>query len=272
MPEEEKKKTKTELGKEKRLAERADRKAASDARKAKTAEKQAAVDDVIKYGTQRQIETSARMDRREFNSGLYLRGNDPMAGRRKPIQQVGTKGGGIDFTSTQINASGGGSGGSHAFKMRFYLDDNDNPVVSLDQRATNVYIRGTNNYYAPDASLQDGANPTGKPSNINLEIGLDSNQLNYIYLVATYNAANSTQPDTFEIVNSDEKEELAEIAIDDSGETDVEYQSKSRVLIGTIELDSGNKLYGSGLTQNVTTTLSAELFVVSSAVVYLITP
>lgn len=272
MPKEEEK-TKTQLGKEKRLAEKAARKAASDARRAKTAKIQAAVDDRVNNGTQRQRATAKGMDKREREAGLNLRGNDPMAGRRTPAQQVGTQGNGINFTSTQMNAfGGGGSGGSHAFKMSFFLDDNDNPVVSFDQRDTDVYIRGTNDYYAPDASLQDGVNPTGKPSNIDGEIALTSGATNYIYLEASYDDSASTEPDDFEIVVYTAEETLV-VSETDGGVTPNElYQSVGAVLIGTIELDSSGDLTGSGVTQQTNTRLFAELFYISSITAYLMVP
>lgn len=116
MPKEEEK-TKTQLGKEKRLAEKAARKAASDARRAKTAKIQAAVDDRVNNGTQRQRAAAKGMDKREREAGLNLRGNDPMAGRRTPVQQVGTQGNGINFTSTQMNATGGGGKVSNPFQL-----------------------------------------------------------------------------------------------------------------------------------------------------------
>jgi hypothetical protein len=198
MPEEEKKKTKTELGKEERLAERADRKAASDGRKAKTAEKQTAIDDRLKYGTQRQIETSARMDRREFNSGLYLRGNDPMAGRRKPVKQVGTQGGGIDFTSTQINAIGGG-GASEVSRLQ--ITKKTPPFYSGDPPAANEFF--------VSAGLYNGSIPTNIENKFPITVAADTNF--YFWLEVTLSSNNPAFATAIAINGGTTRPEIEEV-------------------------------------------------------------
>lgn len=214
MPEEEEKKTRTQLGKEKRLAEKADRKAASDARRAKTAKIQAANDDRIENGTQRQREASRRMDQMEYESGIRYWGNDPTSGRRKPnnpatspaagrrtpVEKVGTQGDGINFTSTQMNASGGGGGGVSEVS-RLQITKKTPPFYSGDPPAANEFF--------VSAGLYNGSIPTNIENKFPITVAADTNF--YFWLEVTLSSNNPAFATAIAINSGTTRPEIAEV-------------------------------------------------------------
>lgn len=176
-----------------------------------------------------------------------------------------------DFGQDATSGGGGGGGSSSPWSLNLSENTRGEMELTFDSTGTSVYIRGTNGFLY-------NADSEGKPSNIDDTFIITNGQTNYVYLEATWDDSTSKEPGTFQIFVDQDARQLYEIKVDTvsdglGGTNYVEYQSKSRALLGAVKLETvANELTVTGFDQFASTRLYAELYVVASAVVYLLVP